>query len=72
MDEREFVAPGGVRSCDPGVVMVRGDVHDGELPDGDGVVLIEDELDGFARASGGDCEQASGEKHEDGSNFSHD
>jgi hypothetical protein len=68
MDKREFVAPGGFRASDPGIALVRGDVHDGELSDGDGVVLVEDELQGFVGASRGACGQACGEKHQDAGN----
>lgn len=68
MDQSELVAPGGVRAGDPGVVTVRGDMHDGELSDGDGVVLIEDELDGFIGAPGSSCDRACGEKREDAAN----
>jgi len=46
MDQSEFVAPGGVRAGDPGVVTARGDVHDGELSDGDVFALVEEELGG--------------------------
>lgn len=71
VNQSEFVAPRGIGTGDPGILVVRGDVHDGELSDGDDVVLIEDELDRFVRAAGGACEQACGEKREDGNNALH-